>query len=72
VVTYVAGFPWSSTSSMATWVMNRSGAAQNRVTLNIDAEEFDKAMHLDDLMARINKARFGTVEPAMTDASSFA
>jgi hypothetical protein len=32
------------------------------VTLNVYAEEFDKAMHRDDLMARINQAGFGAVE----------
>jgi hypothetical protein len=34
------------------------------VTLNVYADEFDKAMHRDDLIARINKSGFGTVEPA--------
>jgi hypothetical protein len=31
------------------------------VTLNVYAEEFDKAMHRDDLLARIQRARFGGV-----------
>jgi hypothetical protein len=31
------------------------------MTLNVDAEEFDKAMHRDDLFARIDKAGFGAV-----------
>lgn len=30
-------------------------------TLNTDADEFDKALHRDDLMARIERAGFGTV-----------
>jgi hypothetical protein len=30
-------------------------------TLNTYAEEFDKAMHRDDLMARIEAAGFGSV-----------
>jgi hypothetical protein len=34
------------------------------VTLNAHADEFDKAMYRDDLIARINKSGFGTVEPA--------
>jgi integrase len=38
-----------------------AGHSNASVTLNIYAEEFDKAMHRDDLMARIEKARFGAV-----------
>jgi enterochelin esterase-like enzyme len=34
------------------------------VTLNKYAEDFDKAMHRDDLMARIDKAGFGAVQGA--------
>jgi hypothetical protein len=36
------------------------------VTLNRYAEEFDKAMHRDDLIARINKAGFGSAESVLT------
>jgi hypothetical protein len=32
------------------------------VTLNVYADEFEKAMHRDDLIARINRAGFGSVE----------
>jgi hypothetical protein len=39
-----------------------AGHSNVSVTLNVYAEEFDKAMHRDDLMARIEKAGFGTVE----------
>lgn len=39
-----------------------AGHSNVSVTLNVYAEEFDKAMHRDDLMARINQAGFGTVE----------
>jgi integrase len=38
-----------------------AGHSNVSVTLNIYAEEFDKAMHRDDLMARIEAAGFGTV-----------
>jgi hypothetical protein len=31
------------------------------LTLNTYADEFDRAMHRDDLMARIEKAGFGAV-----------
>jgi hypothetical protein len=31
------------------------------VTLNVHAEEFDKVMHRDDLMARIEWAGYGAV-----------
>jgi hypothetical protein len=34
------------------------------VTLNKYAEEFEKAMHRDDLMARIEKAGFRAVQAA--------
>jgi integrase len=37
------------------------GHASVSVTLNTYAEEFDKAMHRDDLLARIKKAGFGGV-----------
>jgi integrase len=37
------------------------GHANVSVTLNTYAEEFDKAMHRDDLMQRIEKAGFGAV-----------
>jgi hypothetical protein len=36
------------------------------VTLNVYADEFDKAMHRDDLIVRINKAGFGSVEGVLT------
>jgi integrase len=38
-----------------------AGHSNVSVTLNICAEEFDNAMHRDDLMARIEAAGFGTV-----------
>jgi integrase len=38
-----------------------AGHSNVSVTLNVYAEEFDKAMHRDDLMARIEKAGFGVV-----------
>ena len=38
-----------------------AGHSNVSVTLNIYAEEFDKAMHHDDLMARIERAGFGSV-----------
>ena len=41
-----------------------AGHANVSVTLNAHADEFDKAMYRDDLIARINKSGFGTVEPA--------
>jgi hypothetical protein len=41
-----------------------AGHASVSVTLKIYAEEFDKAMHRDDLIARINKAAFSSVERA--------
>jgi hypothetical protein len=42
-------------------VKNIVGHASVSVTLNTYAEEFDKAMHRDDLMARIEKTGFGAV-----------
>jgi hypothetical protein len=39
-----------------------AGHSSVSVTLNRYAEEFDKAMHRDDLMARIDKAGFGAVQ----------
>ena len=39
------------------------------VTLNIYAEEFDKAMHRDDLMARIERAGFGAGASAVAGAT---
>jgi integrase len=39
-----------------------AGHANVSVTLNVYAAEFDKAMHRDDLIARIDKSGFGTVE----------
>ena len=38
-----------------------AGHSNVSVTLNVYAEEFDKALHRDDLMARIEKAGFGAV-----------
>ena len=43
-----------------------AGHASVSVTLKIYAEEFDKAMHRDDLIARINKAAFSSVEGVLT------
>jgi integrase len=42
-------------------VKNIVGHSNVSVTLNTYAEEFDKAMHRDDLMARIEKSGFGAV-----------
>jgi integrase len=36
-----------------------AGHSNVAVTLNVYAEEFDKTMHRDDLMQRIEKAGFG-------------
>jgi integrase len=47
-------------------VSNIAGHANVSVTLNVYADEFDRAMHRDDLIARINKAGFGSVEGALT------
>jgi hypothetical protein len=44
-----------------------AGQSNVSVTLNIYAEEFDKAMHRDDLMARIEKAGFGAVQRLVAD-----
>lgn len=38
-----------------------AGHSNVSVTLNTSAAEFDKALHRDDLMARIDKAGFGAV-----------
>jgi integrase len=38
-----------------------AGHSNVSVTLNTYAEEFDKAMHKDDLLARIDKAGFGAL-----------
>jgi integrase len=38
-----------------------AGHSNVSVTLNVYADEFDKAMHRDDLIARIENARFGAV-----------
>lgn len=38
-----------------------AGHASPSVTMNIYAEEFDKALHREDLMARIEKAGFGAI-----------
>ena len=38
-----------------------AGHSHVSVTLNVYAEEFDKALHRDDLMSRIEKAGFGSV-----------
>lgn len=43
-----------------------AGHSNVSVTLNVYADEFDEAMHRDDLIARIDKAGFGTVEGAPT------
>jgi integrase len=43
-----------------------AGHANVSVTLNVYAEEFDKAMHRDDLLARIDKAGFGAVQGRLT------
>jgi hypothetical protein len=37
------------------------GHTNASVTLNTYANEFDKAMHQDDLFARIKQANFGSV-----------
>jgi integrase len=38
-----------------------AGHSNVAVTLNTYADEFDKAMHRDDLMQRIEKAGFGAM-----------
>ena len=38
-----------------------AGHSNVAVTLNVYAEEFDKAMHRDDLMQRIEQAGFGAI-----------
>lgn len=38
-----------------------AGHSNTSVTLNVYADEFDRAQHRDDLMARIERAGFGTV-----------
>ena len=38
-----------------------AGHSNGSLTLNTYAEEFDKAMHRDDLRARIDRAGFGAV-----------
>ena len=38
-----------------------AGHSNVSVTLNIYADEFDKAMHRDDLHARIQQSGFGAV-----------
>jgi integrase len=38
-----------------------AGHSNVSTTLNVYADEFDKAMHRDDLMARIERARFGAI-----------
>jgi integrase len=43
-----------------------AGHANVSVTLNVYADEFDKAMHRNDLIVRINKAGFGSVEGVLT------
>jgi hypothetical protein len=43
-----------------------AGLANVSVTLNVYADEFDKAMHRDDLIARLNKAGFGAAEGVLT------
>jgi len=43
-----------------------AGHANVSVTLNVYADEFDKATHRDHLIARIDKAGFGTVEGVLT------
>jgi integrase len=43
-----------------------AGHANVSVTLNVYAEEFDKSMHRDDLIARIDKSGFGTAERVLT------
>jgi hypothetical protein len=42
-------------------VAKTSGHANVSETLDTYAEEFDKAMHRDDLMQRIERAGFGDV-----------
>ena len=42
------------------------GHSNVSVTLNIYAEEFDKAMHRDDLVARITESGFGTVDGVLS------
>jgi integrase len=39
-----------------------AGHANVSVTLNVYAEEFDRSMHRDDLMARIKEAGFGIAD----------
>jgi hypothetical protein len=55
-----------SAAEMRVRVSKIAGHANVSVTLNVYAEEFDKAMHRDDLMARINKAGFGSVQGVLT------
>lgn len=38
-----------------------AGHSNVSVTLNTYAEEFDKALHRDDLMARIERPGFGAI-----------
>jgi len=38
-----------------------AGHSNVSITLNTYADEFDKALHKDDLMTRIDKAGFGAV-----------
>jgi integrase len=38
-----------------------AGHANVSMTMNVYADEFDKAQHRDDLMARISRANFGSV-----------
>jgi integrase len=46
-------------------VSKMAGHANVSVTLNVDADAFDKATHRDHLIARINRG-FGTVEGVLT------
>ena len=44
-----------------------AGHSNVSVTLNVYAEEFDKAMHRDDLLARIERAGFGACAHGSAD-----
>jgi integrase len=46
-----------------------AGHANVSVTLNVYAEEFDKAMHREDLMSRIEKAGFGSLQSSGSTVS---
>jgi hypothetical protein len=47
-----------------------AGHANVNVTLNVYADEFDKAMHRDDLLASINQAGFGALDGGLREAGA--